>query len=98
MNRDYDSDATGESGPLEVCARFLLPLEAQIFAARLAAEGITARVMDSNSLYSDGFVAGLGSGGIRVMVPRSQMEAAKRVLAAVNAGEYAIDESFDPNP
>jgi hypothetical protein len=32
------------------------------------------------------------------MVPRSQMEAAKRVLAAVNAGEYAIDESFDPNP
>ncbi len=87
-----------DTGPLETCARFVNPLEAQIFAARLAAEGVTARVMDSNSTYADGFVAGVGAGGIRVMVPRSQMDAAKRVLAAFNAGEYAIDESFDPNP
>lgn len=83
-------------GPLRACARFTTPMEAQIFAARLAAEGITAHVMDSNSTYSDGFVAGLGAGGIRVMVPDAQMAEAQRVLAALNAGDYAIDEDFDP--
>ena len=30
------------------------------------------------------------------MVPESQLPAAEQVLAACNAGEYAIDEDFDP--
>jgi hypothetical protein len=53
--------------------------------------------MDANSPYSDGFASGFGVGGIRVMVPESQLGDAHRVLAALNAGEYAIDENFDPN-
>jgi hypothetical protein len=36
-------------------------------------------------------------GGVRVMVPESQMDEARRILAAFNAGDYAIDENFDPN-
>ena len=89
-------DLQPPQGPLQICARFLRPPDAEIFAARLQAEGVDAHVMDANSLYSDGFVSGLGTGGIRVMVPESQMADAQRILAAFNAGEYAIDENFDP--
>lgn len=85
-----------EEDPLVICARFLLPVDAEIFAARLKAEGIAARVMDANTLYSDGFAGGFGTGGIRVMVPESQLDEARRIHAAFNAGEYAIDENFDP--
>jgi hypothetical protein len=86
-------------GPLRICTRFLLPVDAQIFAARLEAEGLWAHVMDSDTVYANGaFHTSLGLGGVRVMVPESQMAAAQRVLEAFNAGEYAIDENFDPNP
>ena len=84
-------------GPLRIATRFLLPMDAAIFAARLHAEGITAHVMDANTVYTDGFAGGFGTGGIRVMVPESQLQAAARVLAAFNAGEYALDENFDPD-
>jgi hypothetical protein len=79
---------------LRVCTRFMLPLDAQIFAARLTAEGIFAQVMDADSVYGNG---SLGTGGVRVMVRDAQMADAQRVLVAFNAGEYAIDEDFDPN-
>lgn len=88
-----------DADPLVICTRFLLPMDAEIFAARLQAEGIEAVVMDSNTVYANGaFHTSLGMGGVRVMVPQSQMAESQRVLAAFNAGEYAIDENFDPNP
>jgi hypothetical protein len=86
-----------EQDPLVICARFVSPMDAEIFAARLNADGIGAHVMDTNTVYSDGFAGGFSTGGIRVMVPRSQLGEAQRVLAAFNAGEFAIDESFDPD-
>ena len=88
----------GVGGPLRICTHFLLPMDAEIFAARLIAEGIAATVMDSNTVYANGaFHTSLGMGGVRVMVPEPQMAEAQRVLAAFNAGEYAIDEDFDPD-
>jgi hypothetical protein len=51
--------------------------------------------MDANTPYSDGFAGGFGTGGIRVMVPQSQLAESQRILAAFNAGEFAIDENFD---
>ena len=90
---------SGAQGPLRICTRFLLPLDAEIFAARLQADGIAAVVMDSNTIYANGaFHTSLGMGGVRVMVPESQMAEAQQILAAYNAGEFAIDENFDPNP
>ena len=84
-------------GPLRICTRFLLPMDASIFAARLQAEGIAARVMDSDTIYANGaFHTSLGLGGARVMVPESQLAESQRILDAFNAGEYAIDENFDP--
>jgi hypothetical protein len=85
-------------GPLRIATRFLLPLDAHIFAARLVQEGIDAQVMDADTIYAVGaFMGSLARGGVRVMVPESQLEAAGRVLAASDAGEYQIDEDFDPN-
>lgn len=83
-------------GPLKICARFLMPLEAEMFAARLVQEGIAARVIDSDTVYGYGAIMySLDLGGVRVMVPESQLEAALRIRAALDAGEYAIDENFD---
>ena len=84
-----------EPDPLVICARFLLPVDAEIFAARLRAENIGAHVMDTNTLYSDGFAGGFGKAGIRVMVPQSQLAEAQRIHAAFDAGEFAIDENYD---
>jgi hypothetical protein len=98
MNHEANESPSAPPGPLVICARFMLPTDAEIFAARLNAEGIAAHVMDANLPYSDGFAGGFGTGGIRVMVAASQLDEARRVLAALNAGEYAIDENFDPGP
>jgi hypothetical protein len=93
------NDELEAMGPLRICTRFLMPLDAEVFAARLQADGIAAVVMDANTLYANGaFHTSLGMGGVRVMVPESQMAEAQRILDAYNAGEFAIDENFDPNP
>lgn len=96
MNLEHNEPA-GAADPLVICSRFLLAMDAEIFAARLNAEGIGAHVMDANTVYTDGFAGGFGPGGIRVMVPASQLEESQRILAAFNAGEFAIDENFDPS-
>lgn len=87
-----------EGDPLVVCSRFVAPMDAEILAARLKAEGIVAHVMDAISNYTEGFAGGYAKGGIRVMVPQSQLADAQRILAALEAGEFALDENFDPNP
>jgi hypothetical protein len=85
-------------GPLQICARYLQPIDAQVLAARLQAEGLAARVMDADTVYANGALFGsLGLGGVRVMVPESQLEAARRIRERFDAGEFAIDENFDPN-
>jgi len=84
-------------GSLKIATRFLLPVDAHVFAARLEQEGIEAHVMDADTIYAVGaFMGSLARGGVRVMVPESQLADAERILAAYNAGEYAIDENFDP--
>lgn len=99
MNLPDDlSTANVAPGPLRTCARFLMPVDAEIFAARLAAEGIAAQVMGANTNYSDGFAGGFGTAGVRVMVPEAQLPEAQRILTAFNDGEFAIDENFDPGP
>ena len=83
-------------GPLRICARYLLPIDAQILAARLQSEGVAAQVMDSDTIYASGALFGsLPRGGVRVMVPESQLAEAERIRAAFDAGEYAIDENYD---
>jgi hypothetical protein len=55
-----------------------------------------ARVMDSDTIYANGVLFGsLTLGGVRVMVPESQLDAALAIRAAFDAGELAIDEDYD---
>ncbi len=78
-----------------VCARFLYPLDAQVLAARLQHEGLVAHVMDADTIITTGAAfSSLPGGGVRVMVPESQLADALRIQAAFDAGEFAIDENF----
>jgi hypothetical protein len=83
-------------GPLRICARFINPLNAEVFALCLDSHGISAHVMDGGTIYASGVLFGsLMRGGVRVMVHASQLEEAKEIRAAFDAGEYAIGEDFD---
>jgi hypothetical protein len=85
-------------GPLSLCARYLNPIDAQVLVARLQSEGLAARTMDVDTVFANGVLFGsLSLGGVRVMVPESQLEDAKRIREAFDAGDYAIDEDFDVN-
>jgi hypothetical protein len=93
-----DVEVAHGHGPLSLCARYLNPMDAQVLVARLQSEGLAARVMDMDTVYANGVLFGsLSLGGVRVMVPESQLDDAKRIREAFDAGEYAIDEDFDVN-
>jgi hypothetical protein len=83
-------------GPLKLCARYLNPINAQVLAACLESHGLSAVVMDANTIFAAGVLFNsLPRGGVRVMVPESQLDAALKIRAAYDAGELAIDEDFD---
>jgi hypothetical protein len=85
-------------GPQRIVARYLNPMDAQVLVARLQQEGLAARVADADTAYANGALFGtLMLGGVRVMVPDSQLDQALRIRNAFDAGEYAIDEDFDVN-
>jgi hypothetical protein len=94
--RDASLEVEHGHGPLQICARYLNPIDAQVLAACLQNAGLAAQVMDSDTIFSSGALFGsLPRGGVRVMVPLSQLEEALRIRAAYDAGELAIDENFD---
>ena len=80
-------------GPLRICATFMNPLVAEALSVRLLAEGLAAQTHYANG----GVMGSVGLAGVRVMVPESQLENARRIREAFDAGEYAIDEDFDVN-
>lgn len=82
-------------GPLQVCARYLNPMDAQVLAACLQNAGLSAHVMDADTIFASGALFGsLPRGGVRVVVPESQLEDALRIRERYDAGEFAIDENF----
>jgi hypothetical protein len=95
-DRDAPIEVAPGHGPLKICARYVNPMNAQVLAACLQNAGLAARVMDSDTIYANGVLFGsLMLGGVRVMVPGSQLEDALKIRAAFDAGELAIDEDFD---
>jgi len=98
LDESQGTEVAHGHGPLCLCARYLNPIDAQVLAARLQQEGLAAQVMDADTVYANGALFGsLSLGGVRVMVPESQLEDAKRIRERFDAGEYAIDEDFDVN-
>lgn len=87
-----DSDLpTPPEGALRRVGIFLNPIAAEALKVRLQAEGLSPQMH-----YANGGVFGsVGLAGVRVMVPESELADAERIRAAMEAGEYAIDENFD---
>jgi hypothetical protein len=75
-------------------ARLLTATEAHILQARLIAEGVSAVVADAHHAQAHYFMA-LAIGGVRILVPKSQVNAALEVKAAMAKGEYALEEQGD---
>ncbi len=65
------------------------PMEAQLALGLLQAEGISARLDDIGTAIAN-WEWRLAIGGIRLRVPEAQAIHARRVLAALEAGEYAL--------
>ena len=72
-------------------AAYLDPIEAQLAAGLLQAEGIPARLDDTGTAIAN-WEWRLAIGGMRLRVPDEQVMHARRVLAALDAGEYSLDE------
>jgi hypothetical protein len=89
-----DSDDSDVSDSLTVVAQFSFPIDAQMLQARLEADGIPAWVANANTVQAFGYLRS-AVGGVRVMVPTRLIEDAKRVVAALAAGEYALDDDMD---
>ncbi|NLA68685.1 MAG: DUF2007 domain-containing protein [Gammaproteobacteria bacterium] len=70
-------------------AAFTDPIEAQLALGLLQAEGIPARLDDSGTAIAN-WEWRLAIGGMRLRVPDGQVADARRVLAALDAGEYAL--------
>ena len=67
------------------------PMEAQLALGLLQAEGIPARLDDIGTAIAN-WEWRLAIGGIRLRVPDAQVMHARRVLAALEAGEYALED------
>ena len=79
-------------------AAYLDPIEAQLAAGLLQAEGIPARLDDTGTAIAN-WEWRLAIGGMRLRVPDAQAIHARRVLAALDAGEYSLDEhALDEGP
>src|SRR5690606_14496687 len=73
-------------------AAYCDPIEAQLALGLLQAEGIPARLDDTGTAIAN-WEWRLAIGGMRLRVPDAQVVHARRVLAALDAGEYALEDT-----
>jgi hypothetical protein len=79
---------------LVMVARFLNPMSGLLLQSRFEAEGVPALVADLLTVQNYNFFAPM-IGGVRVMVPEAYLARAREIAAAVERGEYAIDDRAD---
>ena len=65
--------------------------QAQAFRGRLEAEGIPVYVGDAHTNQTDALLSP-ALGGFRIRVPAEHVREAKEILAAIQAGKFALDE------
>jgi hypothetical protein len=83
-------------GDLEIVAKYLTAIEANILCSCLLSFGIRAEAGDVNLVQTDSLLT-IALGGACVRVPKMKVAEAREVIAARERGELEIDESFDPN-
>ena len=65
--------------------------QAQVFKGRLEAEGIPIYLGDAHTNQTDPPLSP-ALGGFRIRVPAERAREAKEILAAIQAGKFALDE------
>jgi hypothetical protein len=65
--------------------------QAQAFRGRLEAEGIPIYLGDAHTNQTDALLSP-ALGGFRIRVPADYVREAKEILAAIQAGKFALDE------
>jgi Putative prokaryotic signal transducing protein len=83
-----DEQATSISGDLVLVARYFTAAEAHILRSRLELEGVPATVTDDNMAHTLGWVP---VGGVRVLVPESNIQRAREIVCAIERGDYTLD-------
>ena len=78
-------------GELVTITRVFNTLEAEMLRGCLEAEGIPANLGDAQMIQTDTLLTN-ALGGVRVMVPAPFEDAARRTVAALHRGDFAIDE------
>jgi hypothetical protein len=79
---------------LHVVAKCLVPTDAYVIQGCLVASGIPAVVADANHVQADLLMAP-ALGGVRILVPESHLDEARRVLDAFERGAFAIGDDAD---
>ncbi|HEY0488456.1 MAG TPA: DUF2007 domain-containing protein [Telluria sp.] len=75
-------------------AKCLVPTDAYVIQGCLVAAGIPAVVADANHVQAD-LLMSPALGGVRILVPASHLDEARRVLDAFESGAFAIGEDAD---
>lgn len=83
-----------DGGGFETIARYSTPAEAHVMRARLEAEGIPAIVADEYTVSAN-WLWSVAVGGVRLQVPAELAGQAMELLAAVQAGNYALADEVE---
>lgn len=82
-------------GDMVTIARDLTPTDAHMLCACLAAAGVPATVADANLVQANALWS-VAVGGAKLRVAADHEAEARRVIAAFERGEFALDDDFDP--
>lgn len=78
--------------PLVTIAEYTNALQAHIARGRLEAEGLEVHIADEHYITMNWYLSN-ALGGVKLQVAENKIEQAKEVLAAIEAGDYEIQES-----
>jgi hypothetical protein len=75
-------------------ARYLVPIDARLAQGCLQAAGIPA-VLADDQLVQTNLLWVPALGGVRILVPQEYIQQAEAALAALQRGEFALDDDAD---
>jgi hypothetical protein len=88
------STADEYAGDLVVVARCSTPSEAHVLQACLHAAGVPAALTDAGLVQANSLLT-VAVGGVRVLVPQKFVEQAHEVVAALERGDFQLDDDAD---
>ncbi|EBF1800575.1 DUF2007 domain-containing protein [Salmonella enterica] len=77
-----------ERGGFILLEKFISPVEADIVAGRLQAEGVAVMLLDKYMVWNN-LLQSQALGGVKILVKRRDLEIARRILEDVRQGGYS---------